>query len=139
MSCNHNTCLKFAYCKGVAAALILPKYRKGSIKKDNLILLGRERRGNYARQCNVCAGKIESRDNKCLIRALQRELEEEFKINVYRFSDFDALFRDPASGIRCFNIGKTLVFVGILPGGFSRSPIKTQMHHDCRSHPNNAY
>ena len=131
MSCRiHKTCRDHPTCKGVAAGMFLPKYHKGSTNYNNLILLGKENNGTYKNEYNVSAGKLETIDNGCLIKAIIRELKEEFKIEITSGSIFDALFRC-SYGIRCFEMGKTLVFVGILPSGFSRKPIKQKMLIDC--------
>jgi hypothetical protein len=137
MFCGHKTCQTHSNCKGVGAVLILKNYKKG-IKLKNVVLLGRECGGQNAGQHSLPGGKVDAQDKGCLIKSIRREIEEEFKMSIDTRSTFDNLFRC-SSGIRCFEMGRTLIFVGILPEGFSRGPIKSQMLHDNATHPNHAY
>ena len=138
MSCTHRTCVNYLNCKGVGAVFILPEYKKNGNKLNNVTLLGREVSGQYANKYNLCGGKMDPKDNGCFISAIRREIKEELKINLNNPDEFDKIFRC-SRGIRCFEIRKTLIFVGILPKGFSKTPIKLQMRNDYLTHPNNAY
>jgi 8-oxo-dGTP pyrophosphatase MutT (NUDIX family) len=76
--CNHNTCVSIrnaGACNSIACVLV-NNYNGAKI----VIYLGKERGGNYTGQYNLCAGKLEPCDGGCYLKALQRELGEEFKI-----------------------------------------------------------
>ena len=101
--CNHDICL---YCqqssiKGVAACILT------FVEDEWLIVLGRERFGQYAGEYNFAAGKIEQDDNGCYRKAIKRELVEEFKIDVSDDDTFDSIF------VTTFFAGRTIMFVGI--------------------------
>jgi 8-oxo-dGTP pyrophosphatase MutT (NUDIX family) len=118
---------------------ILPQYNKNGIRVQNAILLGRERSGQYAGEYNLCGGKMDYSDGGCVIKAIIREIMEEFKMDVRDKQVFDSYFRGSNGFIRCFTKGPSLIFVGSLPNGFSRQPIKHQMIHDCKNHSDYSY
>ncbi len=124
---KHNTCKNNAFCKGVAAVIFNNYYGK-----QYVVLLGKERKGQYEKQYNLCAGKVEAQDNGCLLNALKRELSEEFKINCFDWKDFDNIFKG-SNGIRCYTTWKTLVFVGIVKG-ISRKTLNAEISK-CNNDP----
>jgi len=104
-----------------------------------IMLVGRETDGQYRGQFSLCSGTgevcdINSQGEYCWLENLMRELREEYKINVlFNNGTFDKLFRG-SKGIRVFIHNRTPIFVGILPNGTSRAPIKQQMLNDCFNH-----
>lgn len=136
---RHKTCEMLAQnnaARSAAAALVL--YYGKSINAY-VLAVGKEIGGQYSGQFNLCAGKGETQDvnNKgefCWLETLKRELREEFKINVH-FSDktFDNMFKGSDGKIRFIIHNKTPVFIGILPAGTSRKPIKQRMITDIQN------
>jgi 8-oxo-dGTP pyrophosphatase MutT (NUDIX family) len=134
--CKHNTCNRHRV-SGVGAILI-NRYSKGNINIPYAVLFGKERGGKYTGKYNLFGGNLDSWDEHCAIYGIIRELKEEAKIDLSDWRLFDSVFR-ASTGIRYFMMSRTMIFVGILPPGFSRTPIKNQMLTDCYQHPRPEY
>lgn len=113
--CKHKTCKKFNAIGVKGVACIVLNWYNG---KTPVVMLGKEKGGQYKGTWNLCAGKIEPKDGGCVLLALLRELGEEFKIFLQFGKIFDFHFRSQnGSGpIRYFMMGKTAVFVGTFIG-----------------------
>ncbi|ARF08363.1 hypothetical protein Catovirus_1_413 [Catovirus CTV1] len=116
--CKHNTCHQIRVARGnfsrpggIGIAFVNNYYNK-----DYVVLLGKERGGNYAGQYNICSGKVESQDNGCYIKTVIREALEEFKIDVSNYKYFDQCFKAKNGKIRFFMFNGTPIFVGIIQG-----------------------
>ena len=130
--CQHNTCahLTSIGCnqQGVAAVLFMDYQNPSSGKIiSRVILLGKERAGAYANQFNFAAGKLDPSDNGCYIKALHREIAEEFKITIVigPGNSFDKVFKDANGSFRTLNYNGTAIFVGQLFNGTSRGTLNT--------------
>lgn len=125
--CKHHICNQLRLLGAAFSALALLRlsynnHKNG--KKYNVFLLGKERSGNYAGEFSLPGGKGDKKDAGCWMSLLRRELEQELKIKM-DWKMFDAIFRDEM-GLRRFQvvlIGRSPVFFGFLPLGFSRSYI----------------
>jgi hypothetical protein len=137
-SCTkHNTCKKLSTMnvyRAAGAAMLLPyNLPNGTIVW--VMLVGRETGGKYQGEFSLCSGSgevcdINSQGEYCWLETHKRELREEYKINAPFDGTFDKLFKGP-KGIRVFIHNRTPIFVGVLPNGTSRAPIKQQMLNDC--------
>lgn len=131
--CNkHNTCLKYANATGVGCVLF-----RNMNQFEKAVLLGRENGGRYQGLYNISSGKIELYDKGCIIKALIRELREEFKIDLSDMKFFNSVFKDNISGIRSFQFSDsnnvlypTIIFTGILPIGIKRTILNNIIYQD---------
>lgn len=114
-----------------ALVLVLNYHNKTTNTYTWVHALGQETGGQYAGQFNLCSGKLEQADGGCFLRGAIRELAEEFKIQT-SFGDgtFDAMFKGSNGKIRWIMHHRTPIFIGVLPAGFSRKPIKQAMAAD---------
>lgn len=134
--CGHTTCDHLRQSKAsesVGTALLLD-YKQ----KFLALAVGEEVAGTYAHEFNLCAGKGEKKTDFvkglfCWIKCLRRELIEEFKIDANGKKDFDDIFRGSNGKIRIMLHNNTPIFIGVLPKGFSRKPIKAQMISDLQN------
>jgi len=129
--CQHKTCaaLRAANAANSAAVVLVLNYHNKSTNTYTWVhALGQETGGSYAGQFNLCSGKLEQVDGGCFMKGAIRELAEEFKIQT-AFADgtFDALFKGTNGHIRYIMHHRTSIFIGVLPAGFSRRPIKQAM------------
>lgn len=116
--CEHKTCQEISKLRagkrgdgGIGVAYIINYQEKG----DYAILLGKERNGKYTNQYNLCAGKMNSSDNKCYINTAKRETKEEFKMCIDDCETFDSIFRSPVSNeIRLITFNEAPILVGVL-------------------------
>jgi len=108
---NHTTCAKIRKeggRGGVAIALL----RKQD-DEEWTVLLGKERKGQYKGQYNLCAGKRDRRDGKCFLQTAARELCEEFKLAIFlENGTFETIFKGNDGKIRYFMHQNTPIFVG---------------------------
>jgi len=114
-------------CTGVAV-IVLNKY----YNQVPVILLGKERRGRYARKYNFAAGVIDPGDKNCILAAAGRELFEEFKVDVRLETNFDQHFRYNGEIIYFMHHG-TPVFVSMFRG-LSRSSLNPVIAQ-CNANP----
>lgn len=119
--CKHKTCSEIKTARmnlgktgkgGVGLVLLNNYYGKGKY----VILLGKEKRGSYKNEYNLCAGGVESFDNSCYIEAAKRELREEFKIDIQDYKEFDKIFRNSSNKIRYVIHNSTPIFIGLISG-----------------------
>lgn len=107
--------------RGVATVLYNNYYNR----KD-VVLLGKERAGDYCGEYNLCAGGMDGCDNGCFLEAIKREMIEEFKIDVRNWMTFDRMFKNNNNKIRYFIYNGTPIFIGVL-NGVSRIPLNTKI------------
>ena len=127
--CNHQFCNRYHYIKGVGA-IFTNDYSYRGITVKNAILLGKEKGGQYKNMYNLFGGRVEPTDG-CLIYAIMRELCEEAKldkigINIKDINIFNLIFSFQ-SRIRHFVIKKSLIFVGVITTGLTRSLINREL------------
>ena len=132
MYCQHNICKELTKigCNGGVAALLFLEYdhRDGRGYTTKVCMLGYENGGKYKDSYNLCAGRFETEDGGCFLKAIVRELNEEFGINLWEnqaegeddWTLFDAMFKS-SSQIRWIQHYNTAVFVGYLSKGTKRT------------------
>ena len=112
--CQHHSCQIFRRSNASGVACILLNHHVKNGKSIGWVsLLGLEKHGRFKGSYNLCAGGIEKKDQGCYLRALMRELAEEFKIRISDFDAFDAIFKGN-KGLRYIVHGGTPVFIGVV-------------------------
>lgn len=91
---NHNICYYLANSKVKNSIGV---FLTTNYNNHKVLVLGKEREGNYKDKYNFCAGSGEMKDinssgNFCWITCLLRELFEEFKINITSVNAFNRIF-----------------------------------------------
>jgi len=132
--CNHEVCRNHPAVTGVAAVIVntYNRYDKygNLVSSFPVVMLGMERFGTYAGSYNFSAGKIEPGDKKCILRALMRELMEEFKINL-NWKSFNYHFLHNGK-LRYIMHRNTPVFIGKFRG-LSRQPLNAAIAQSNRN------
>ena len=140
LKCNcsiHPTCKKAtqqnaSFSIGVCALL---HYQNENFS-DWVMGVGKEKKGNFIGQYNLCLGTGERTDKNikgelCYFEIIKREFREEFKIDTNGI--FDSYFKGSNGKIRYFMHCTTPIFVAILPTETSREQIKNAMVNACNN------
>ena len=104
-------------------------FMKYSHKRNNVpftTLLWEERYKNYAGQYNLAGRKVETEDQVCVYMAIIKKVLQEFKIYLRNWGLINKIDKTTCQ----FTTGKSknsLVFVCVLPNGFSRGPLNTKI------------
>ena len=93
---RHKTCREASKnnVTGVAVLLLNNYHDKNNDTITPVLLFGKERFGRYAGSYNTCAGKLEKKNNYCVIQAAMEEITEETAISCRTFAKFDKLCKD---------------------------------------------
>ena len=125
--CNHRLCNSNPGIKGVGV-VFLTRYRKNGINVPYATILGQERSGIYKGEFNLPGGKVEPEDNRCLYKAIIREVRQEIKIDLKPdWTFFNKIFKKYDNTTRHFILRNTMIFVGILPRGISRRTLNAKI------------
>lgn len=137
--CNHEICTHI--CKtsdnskisgmGVGIVIYNNYFDRFTRRNIPVVMFGKEREGNYKGKYNVCGGKMEDIDDGCYIKAVLRELKEEFKIDL-DMNEFFNKFTNSMNQVRFFYCGNTPIFVGKFES-LSRAPINVKIIEDYKN------
>lgn len=124
-NCNCNVCYRYSsvgsngYPATGVGVVIYFTYGKGSIRNVEVVILGREKYGDYKHQYNIVAGKREK--NECILETAVREVKEELKIDISKQDLINS---------HSELIGKTPVFFVKIQSGISRQTLNFNVTSD---------
>ena len=114
--CN-DFCKSNPYTTGVGVVLVNKNYdNHRGIRVKHALLFGKELGGQYAGMFNVVGGKRNC--GECILDAIFREIREEIKIDLGVHH-----LKDKQGDFRFFHHHTTIIFIALLPKGFSRTPV----------------
>lgn len=102
---------KYGMVKGVGVLIFNEYYDVKTRRVTPVVMFGKERRGTYQGEFNVCGGKMDTKDNGCVVGAILREMEEEFKLKL-DINDFNRKFKNGNGRVRYFMTGLSVIFIG---------------------------